>query len=513
MAHGRSTVQYKCLNETEDETELSTLLTQNISESHISSSVVSNKVKDKTALLPTEEYSDFESTVICKNHNEISPNSTYETNVQESIDQTCVKTPVLQLITGSDPTNNQLQPERQHNSDNNFNLPPGKKYHLFVSYSSDDTDEVYKICEELEKRFFLKCSNFERDFVAGQTIDDNIKNEMCKSVKVLLVLSSSYLGSLWCMGEAHEAMDMSTRRRNNNVIPIMLRPLDIQLPTILKRYRYIDAVKENDVAAKIRDAFYHSAAVEISFDDTAESNQNGFRLLSKPVIRLSPFFRRGFVYKFSPFNADDLLTLKSQNIHHVQCVQQTKAAIAYVNSRALMKYYRVFIGGMFTLVASTLLAILTFLICIGIGSLVVIIKKSTHGISFLALLLVVGGAVAVWVLTFAIIIGIRQYVTNRVCYFEICDFILNNRCLLLQEEVSNLLEKNKRFMDYAKERLKEITDLIVKEKISYLQEKGFLSKWASIEDADYNRHNTWLCKKCVCQILEEHLINPKVITI
>lgn len=55
--------------------------------------------------------------------------------------------------------------------------------------------------------------------------------------------------------------------------------------------------------------------------------------------------------------------------------------------------------------------------------------------------------------------------------------------------------------------------MIVKEKISYLQEKGFLSKWASIEDADYNRHNTWLCKKCVCQILEEHLINPKVITV
>lgn len=259
MAHGRSTVQYKCLNETEDETELSTLLTQNISESHISSSVVSNKVKDKTALLPTEEYSDFESTVICKNHNEISPNSTYETNVQESIDQTCVKTPVLQLISGSDPTNNQLQPERPHNSDNKFNLPSGKKYHLFVSHSSDDRDDVYKICEELEKRFFLKCSNFERDFVSGQTIDDNIKNEMCKSVKVLLVLSSSYLGSLWCMGEAHEAMDMSTRKRNNNVIPIMLRPFDSsQLPPTLKRYRYIDAVKENDVAAKIRDAFYHS---------------------------------------------------------------------------------------------------------------------------------------------------------------------------------------------------------------------------------------------------------------
>lgn len=76
-----------------------------------------------------------------------------------------------------------------------------------------------------------------------------------------------------------------------------------------------------------------------------------------------------------------------------------------------MKYYRVFIGGMFTLFASTLLAMLTFLICIGIGSLVVIIKKSTHGISFLTLLLVIGGAVAAWVLTFAIIIGVRQYVS------------------------------------------------------------------------------------------------------
>lgn len=258
MAQGRSSVQYKCLNETEDETELSTLLTQHISESHTSSSVTGNKVKDKTPLLPTDEYSEFGSTVICKTHTERSLDSTYETNVEESIDQTCVKTPVLHLIIGSDLTSNQLQPERPHNSDNKFNLPPNKKYHLFVSHSSDDTNEVYKICEELERRFFLKCSNYERDFVGGQTIEYNIKNEMCKSVKVLLVLSSSYLGSLWCMGEAHEAMDMSTRKRNNNVIPIMLRPLDSELPTILKRYRYIDVVKENDVAAKIHDAFYHS---------------------------------------------------------------------------------------------------------------------------------------------------------------------------------------------------------------------------------------------------------------
>lgn len=107
----------------------------------------------------------------------------------------------------------------------------------------------------------------------------------------------------------------------------------------------------------------------------------------------------------------DKLRVRLFYFQYVQCVQQTKAAIAYVNSRALMKYYRVFIGGMFTLVASTLLAILTLLICLVTGALIVIIKKTSHGVSSLAIVLVIGGVFAVWVMTYAVIIVVRKYVS------------------------------------------------------------------------------------------------------
>lgn len=43
-------------------------------------------------------------------------------------------------------------------------LPPGKDYHLFVSYSSEDRTEANTIRQHLEERFYLKCLYYERDF-------------------------------------------------------------------------------------------------------------------------------------------------------------------------------------------------------------------------------------------------------------------------------------------------------------------------------------------------------------
>lgn len=256
MANANRKVRYKRLNETADEIEFSELPPQDIAGSTVCSTFVSTKVEENMPLLPVEENNDIESTFVCCEHTEHRHHAapTYETYVEESIDQTYVKSPLL----GSELIGSLLQFDSEDNCDKKFNLPSGKKYHLFVSHSSNDTDDVYKICAELEERFYLKCSNFERDFVGGETIDKNIKHEMSKSVKVLLVLSPSYLQSDWCMGEAHEAMEMSSKTKSNSVIPIMLQSLDSEFPTILKRYRYIECEKENDVAAKIRDAFYHS---------------------------------------------------------------------------------------------------------------------------------------------------------------------------------------------------------------------------------------------------------------
>ncbi|CAG2216123.1 unnamed protein product [Mytilus edulis] len=143
------------------------------------------------------------------------------------------------------------------NIDENFrDLPPGMKYHFYVSYSSDDSSIVNKIIEELEERFFFKCLNFERDFTPGRRIDQLINEEMNQSEAVLIILSHTYTEKLWCLAEAQLAFEMSFKTNNKiKVIPILIHPLTEELPTILKSIRYIDAEKEEDVAARIHEIY------------------------------------------------------------------------------------------------------------------------------------------------------------------------------------------------------------------------------------------------------------------
>ena len=135
-------------------------------------------------------------------------------------------------------------------------LPPGKEYHLFMSYSSEDRTDANEIRKQLEERFQLKCLYYERDFQIGKNIDENITEGMKKSMKALILLSPFYLQSHYCVTEAREACKMSfTDFENLNVIPVVLTPLQKEMPPFLNSYVYIDAQKELDVAGKIYQAF------------------------------------------------------------------------------------------------------------------------------------------------------------------------------------------------------------------------------------------------------------------
>lgn len=146
-----------------------------------------------------------------------------------------------------------------------YELPPGKKYHLFIAHSAIDGQQALKICKELESRFLLKCMFFDRDFMPAKRIDENIQHEMEKSVKVLLLLSPDFLDSHWCDMEARLAVQMSFDRNFDlRIIPVLLRDLDPDndLPPFLKPYVCIDAQKEYDCTAKIHEAFYYTGVFE-----------------------------------------------------------------------------------------------------------------------------------------------------------------------------------------------------------------------------------------------------------
>lgn len=83
---------------------------------------------------------------------------------------------------------------------------------------------------------------------------------MLKSVNVLLILTPSFLKSLWCDVEARLAIQMSYDPNFHlQIIPLKLRDLsaDSDLPPFLKPFECIDAQRESDIPARINKALYH----------------------------------------------------------------------------------------------------------------------------------------------------------------------------------------------------------------------------------------------------------------
>lgn len=74
-----------------------------------------------------------------------------------------------------------------------------------------------------------------------------------------------------------------------------------------------------------------------------------------------------------------------------------------------------------------------------------------------------------------------------------------------QEYTSLLLKKQRKLSSDNDVVNQEAKDLILK-KLQEWNERGSLVNWASLESEAYNRHNIWLRKSCVCQVLERYLI-------
>ncbi|XP_062581634.1 uncharacterized protein LOC134243396 [Saccostrea cucullata] len=421
-------------------------------------------------------------------------------------------------------------------------LPPGKKYHIFTSCSSEDIEEVNKLCEELEKRFYLRCMQFERDFVAGKRLDDNIHSEMTKSVKVLIALSPAYIKSHWCMREADEAVQLSySNNEKLKIIPVLLRSIDEpDMPPFLKKYRYIDAQKEEDVAAKIMDAYYHSEAVDKILIQgehglTAEEiqNQNGARLMSKTFIQQHPYSEKGYVFETESLTYNEREYLK--NIHE-KCEEQFEAAECLVSSQRLLKFYKIFVLTKFTHAAAVLLAAIVVSSIMTLQYVTVLVSRdirNTSSASFplgvlLGFVLYIIFVVAIFVLRKKLKNNIRKklwefvnkkYFRETKCLIVYDDVIVRQPCLMLiryntspcQEYVTILLDKKYFHLD--EEKIQAMAAEKIEEKLEQLQCLGLLAEWYQLSVYTYNRHNTWLRKQCLCQLLEGNLIKRKVITV
>ena len=132
-------------------------------------------------------------------------------------------------------------------------------YDLFISHSTNDSEEVREVCKELEESYRLKCALADRDFHPGVLVRENINDFIKVSHMVLMFITPDFLDSFWCYTEYLEALshkhDKISSWEFTNIIPIVFKPLKNDVPSALSSYlkvtTYIDRAKEENLARKI----------------------------------------------------------------------------------------------------------------------------------------------------------------------------------------------------------------------------------------------------------------------
>ncbi|XP_037110993.1 uncharacterized protein LOC119124808 [Syngnathus acus] len=121
------------------------------------------------------------------------------------------------------------------------NVPPlrkGESFHVFISYSSTDYQWTHGLIEQLEAQSLHVCYH-ERDFTPGRTVLENMSECIQESQKVLLVLSSEFVRSRWCLLEANMSLFRDCLERKP-IVPVLLEP-DICVPLHLCHLTYLEA--------------------------------------------------------------------------------------------------------------------------------------------------------------------------------------------------------------------------------------------------------------------------------
>lgn len=132
-----------------------------------------------------------------------------------------------------------------------YELPYGKKYHLFIVHSNADRKEAIDLCHDLESRFNLKCIP---KFLMGPSLVEEMQGIMKKSVGIVLLLSPAFFKDNNCVFDIALAVEMNDRNFSAGIINVLLQDID-ELPPFLKPYICIEAQKTCDIAAKINDTF------------------------------------------------------------------------------------------------------------------------------------------------------------------------------------------------------------------------------------------------------------------
>ncbi|CAC5415050.1 unnamed protein product [Mytilus coruscus] len=123
-----------------------------------------------------------------------------------------------------------------------------KEYDAFIAYSEKDVDWVIRIAlPKLESEDAGKACRLclhHRDFVVGNTIADNIFNSVENSHHTILLISSEFLKSEWCMMEFRTALRKNLHHKGRHLIIVLkgnitLDNVDPDLKNCLNTHTYL----------------------------------------------------------------------------------------------------------------------------------------------------------------------------------------------------------------------------------------------------------------------------------
>ncbi|MBN3316379.1 TLR1 protein, partial [Atractosteus spatula] len=119
-------------------------------------------------------------------------------------------------------------------------LRGSERFHVFISYSSADSQWVHEFIAALESSpCGLELCYHDRDFVPGQAVLENMSICIQDSQKVLLVLSPDFLNSRWCLLETNMSL-LKDCLEHKPVVPVLLQP-GLTVPLHLCHLTYLEA--------------------------------------------------------------------------------------------------------------------------------------------------------------------------------------------------------------------------------------------------------------------------------
>ncbi|KAK3592286.1 hypothetical protein CHS0354_032676 [Potamilus streckersoni] len=118
-------------------------------------------------------------------------------------------------------------------------LPPGKKYHIFFSYSRLDIEWVRETICTLETDYGFICCDYDRDNTPGTSLLQFVSDSINMSYKIVIVMTRAAVQSPFVVHEIEMAMLDGFNKRKKFVVPVLLE--DCEVLSYLRVLHYIDA--------------------------------------------------------------------------------------------------------------------------------------------------------------------------------------------------------------------------------------------------------------------------------